>query len=132
VPDRPRILMFIEHGGYPLPLDALRAAGYRIDLATTVRAALGSLRRETPDAIVAEFNFKPRYGDRVSDLDSLLAGVDRISPPPPVIVINQPEDAHRVADLSRRHALAATLPLPPATDALRDALARVCPRAGST
>jgi len=116
VPGNPRVLMFIEHGGYPLPLAELHAAGYDVQLVPGIRRALAELRAAPPAAVVAEFNFNPRYGDRVSNLESLLAGVERLTPPPPVVVLGQPGDAQHIERLASRHHLAAVLypPLDPA------------------
>jgi hypothetical protein len=103
-----RLLSIIELGGYPNFTPLYQQAGYAVESVTSVRKALGLLKKIHPDVIVAEFNFQSDFRDRTSSLESLLAVVQR-SPKTKVIVFYENEHAHpdtRRARLSDRHASA--------------------------
>jgi DNA-binding NtrC family response regulator len=95
---RRTLLSIIELGGYPNFTPVYQQAGYAVESVTSVRKALGLLKKINPDVIVAEFNFQSDFRDRTSSLESLLAVVQR-SPKTKVIVFYENEYAHQLAKL---------------------------------
>ncbi len=105
------LLAIVEIGGYPDFTPVYRRAGYEVVIATSVRKALGLLKRRTPAVIVAEFNYQSDFRDRTSNLESLLAMVQRL-PQTRVIVFYEPESVHQLAKLRARFPMLVALAFP--------------------
>lgn len=71
--ERPVLLWVLENGGYPDFTALYEALGYRVEKAVGVRKALAALKRLDPAAVVAELNYVPTYGARLSPAEPLLA-----------------------------------------------------------
>lgn len=122
-----QVLFIVERGGYVLPIEALVARGYRVEVETSMRKALTRLKNDLPDVIVAEFNFGPRYGDRISNLEPLLARLQAVTRPVKTVVLAEREYRHHVETLRARFAIAAVLVFPIDGGALTEAIARAVP-----
>lgn len=105
------LLSIIELGGYPNFTPLYQQAGYTVESATSVRKALGLMKKLSPDVIVAEFNFQSDFRDRTSSLESLLAVVQR-SPRTKVIVFYEKDHAHQLTRLTNQYPIHETLPFP--------------------
>ena len=115
------LLSIIELGGYPNFTPLYRQVGYAVESVTSVRKALGLLKKIHPDVIVAEFNFQSDFRDRTSSLESLLAVVQR-SPKTKVIVFYENEHAHQLARLQAQFPIHAALAYPIDTHLLEASL----------
>ena len=107
----PRLLAIIELGGYPNFSPLYRRLGFDAELVSSQRKAQAALKRQIPDVIVAEYNFQSDFRDRTSNLETLMARLQR-HPEVRVITIYQPDHRHKLELLLARFALFATLPLP--------------------
>lgn len=116
-----RLLSIIELGGYPNFTLLYQQAGYAVESVTSVRKALGLLKKIHPDVIVAEFNFQSDFRDRTSSLESLLAVVQR-SPKTKVIVFYENEHVHQLARLQAQFPIHAALAYPIDTQLLEASL----------
>ena len=116
-----RLLSIIELGGYPNFTPLYQQAGYAVESVTSVRKALGLLKKIHPDVIVAEFNFQSDFRDRTSSLESLLAVVQR-SPKTKVIVFYENEHVHQLAKLQAQFPIHAALAYPIDTQLLEASL----------
>ncbi len=67
------LISIIEIGGYPDFACLYQQAGYQVIKINTMRKALQFLKNNSPDIIVAEFIFCPKYGFFISNVDSLFA-----------------------------------------------------------
>ena len=105
------LLSIIELGGYPNFTPLYQQAGYAVESVTSVRKALGLLKKINPDVIVAEFNFQSDFRDRTSSLESLLAVVRR-SPNTKVIVFYEKDQAHQLVKLQAQFPIHAALAYP--------------------
>ena len=105
------LLSIIELGGYPDFTSVYEQAGYRVLTLKSVRKAIQQLKQDTPQMVVAEFNFQSDFRDRTSSLESLLAVVERI-PDCKVVVFYEKEYAHQLERLCQRHSFHAMLPFP--------------------
>lgn len=121
-----RLLSIIELGGYPNLLSLYRELGFEVEVVNSQRKARGRLKRDLPDVIVAEFIFQSDFRDRTSNLESLMAVLQR-HPRVKVIVFYLPEQAAKLAVLESRFPLYAKIPFPITRDkvaaVLRDAMA---------
>lgn len=107
----PRLLAIIELGGYPNFTALYRRLGIEAELVSSQRKAQAALKRRIPDIIVAEYNFQSDFRDRTSNLETLMARLQR-HPRVRVIAIYQPDHRHKLDQLLARFPLFATLALP--------------------
>jgi len=93
---RGTILFIIDQGGYPAQHIArdLQRDGYTVSVVQSMRNALTHLKSDTPDVIVAEFNYTTHFRDRVSNLEPLFAMLQRTHPDAHVITLLDAE--HKV------------------------------------
>jgi DNA-binding NarL/FixJ family response regulator len=113
------LLSIVELGGYPDFKRLYESLGYKVLQANTVRKALGLLKKNQPDVIVAEFNFQSDFRDRTSSLESLLAVVQRAQYGR-VIIFYDKDQEHQLARLTGAYPLISkTLPFPIDSDALQ-------------
>lgn len=107
----PRLLAIIELGGYPNFIGLYRRLGLEVEIVGSQRKAQAALKRQLPDLIVAEYNFQSDFRDRTSNLETLMARLQR-HPQVRVIAIYHPDHRHKLDGLVERFPLFATLPLP--------------------
>ena len=115
------LLSIIELGGYPDFSPLYRELGYEVAVETRMRKAIAFLKKRKPDVIVAEFNFQSDFRDRSSNLESILAVVQR-SPEIHVIIFYEKEFSPQFEKLSARLPVHKALVFPVEEPELRDAL----------
>lgn len=95
----PRILLsLIELGGYPDFTSLYQREGFTVMAASSTRKAISLIKKNTPDVIVAEFNYQSDFRDRTSSLESLLASVERF-PRTRAIVFYEKQTRHQLDKL---------------------------------
>jgi len=119
----PRLLGIIELGGYPNFLPLYRRLGFDAEMVNSQRKAQAALKKRLPDVIVAEHNFQSDFRDRTSNLETLMARLQRHADVR-VICIYQPEYKHKLDAMLARFAVFATLALPVTEQAMEEALQR--------
>jgi hypothetical protein len=107
----PRLLAIIELGGYPNFTGLYRRLGFEVETVSSQRKAQAALKRQLPELIVAEYNFQSDFRDRTSNLETLMARLQR-HPQVRVIAIYHPDHRHKLDSLLERFPLFATLALP--------------------
>lgn len=117
----PRLLAIIELGGYPNLMPLYQSMGFDVDVANSQRKARTYLKTTIPDVIVAEYNFQSDFRDRSSNLESLMAVLQRL-PAVRLIVFYPEQHAMRLAALADRFGIFASLALPLDTEQLRATL----------
>lgn len=131
----PRLLAIVELGGYPNPMPLYRSLGFEVESVGSQRKALAALKRAIPDVIVAEYNFQSDFRDRTSNLETLMALLQR-HPHVKLICFYQREHAHKLDILTARFPVFEVIPLPTELTrieaALRRALAALDPKAPAT
>ena len=115
------LLSIVELGGYPDFAPLYRELGYEVAVETRMRKAIAFLKKRTPDVIVAEFNFQSDFRDRSSNLESILAVVQR-SPDIRVIIFYENEFSTQFEKLSARLPVYKSLVFPVEEAVLRDSL----------
>jgi DNA-binding NtrC family response regulator len=130
----PRLLAIVELGGYPNLTALYRRLGFAAEVVASQRKAQAYLKGQVPDVIVAEYNFQSDFRDRSSNLETLMARLQR-HPQVKVICFYQPEHREKLAGMQARFPLFATIPFPVDPDlveaALRRALAEAAPGGGA-
>lgn len=120
---KPLLLSVVEIGGYPDFTELYERLGYRVVRETTMRKVLKFLKKEAPTVIVAEFNFQSDFRDRTSNLESMLATVQRMQNTR-VLVFYDREYADKLALLEERFTFAGKLPFPVEKEAVEQQLVR--------
>jgi DNA-binding NtrC family response regulator len=126
---KPRLLAIVELGGYPNFTPLYQRLGLTATFVNSQRKAQAYLKKQVPDLVVAEYNFQSDFRDRTSNLESLMAVLQR-HPQVQVIVFYQVEQASKLELLRARFPVAAALPFPISPTALeetlRQAVGRLC------
>jgi len=107
----PRLLAIIELGGYPNLLPLYRRLGFQTEVVNSQRKAQAALKQCLPDVIITEYNFQSDFRDRTSNLETLMAYLQR-HPGVKVIAFYQPEYLTKFEAMTARFPLFAALPLP--------------------
>lgn len=107
----PRLLAIIELGGYPNFTALYQRLGFTVELVNSQRKAQATLKRQVPAVIVAEYNFQSDFRDRTSNLETLMARLQR-HPEVRVICLYQPEHRSKLDGMAARFRVFAALPLP--------------------
>ena len=110
------ILFLMEYSIFPELVRGLQSEGYSVTVEHLARKAIGWLKKSTPKLLVAEFYHDPNFRDRVSNLESVLAHVQRHQPNTQVLVLFPPNDQDYVDRLTTRFPVAATQTLPVEVD----------------
>lgn len=106
------LLAIIEMGGYPDFIPLYKEKGYRVEKAHSMRKAQAWLKRNKPDVVVTEFHFDPELRDRMSNLESLFATLQRYAPEAQVIVFIEKSHRPRLERVEDRHSVAGALDHP--------------------
>jgi hypothetical protein len=120
---QPHLLAIIELGGYPNFTPLYKRLGFDAELLSSQRKAQAALKRRIPDVIVAEYNFQSDFRDRTSNLETLMARLQK-HPEVRVVCIYQPEYQHKLDALRERFPVFAALPLPVSEAAMEEVLRR--------
>lgn len=121
--DPPRLLAIIELGGYPNLAPLYRSLGFEVETVVSQRKAQAALKRRIPDVIVAEYNFQSDFRDRTSNLESLMAGLQK-HPGVKVVCFYQAEHRPKLDLLEARFPIFAAIPFPVDPLAVEEALRR--------
>lgn len=109
--DRCRLLAIVELGGYPNLVPLYQRLDVDFDVVISQRKAQSYLKKQVPDIVVAQYNFQSDFRDRTSNLETLMARLQR-HPRVRVIVFYQPEYLHKFDTLRERFPIFEAIPLP--------------------
>ncbi|WP_230208766.1 hypothetical protein [Solemya velum gill symbiont] len=119
-----QLLAIIEMGGYPNFIPLYRSLGFEVHVENSVRKARSWLKKTTPDVIVAEYNFQSQFRDRTSNLETLMAVLEKYGSSK-VIAFYDTQTQHKLALLQERFPLHDAIPFPVSEEKLTDALERI-------
>jgi DNA-binding NarL/FixJ family response regulator len=122
---QPVLFSILESSAHPQMSDLYRQKGFEELKFTSQRKAISKLKHISPEVIVAEFfyGYGNNYaGVNVSNLDTLLASLQRYSPDTRVIVVVSKAEAGHVAKLQKLFPLHAVLQHPVSRDDMEAAL----------
>lgn len=120
------LLSIVELGGYPDFSPLYRRLGYEVRVEGSMRRALSFLKKTPVDVVIAEFNYQSGFRDRVSNLESLMAAIQRI-PGTRVIVFYEEELVHQFDRVRERFDFSAALRFPVDEDRLAAAVGEAPP-----
>ena len=107
-----QLLFVIEYGVYPELIRGLQESHYQIQIEHQMRKAISFLKKKSPSVVVAEFYHEPAFRDRVSNLESMLAHIQRKLPDTQVIVLYNPEDKYYLDQVMGRFPVVTILAMP--------------------
>lgn len=111
-PQGKTLLSVIELLGHRNLRPLYEGLGVRVLTEFSVRKAIAAVRKTPPDIVVADFYFQPDFRDRVSNLESLLAAVQKLPACRTVVLYEAPHEAALDKVRQRFHIDAAfTLPV---------------------
>ena len=105
------LLSITELGGYPDFSKIYAQYGLDVEVTDSMRKAVKILKKHTPDIIVAEFNYQSDFRDRTSNLETLLAVLQK-KQAVKLIVFYEKEFAHQFKRLTDRFDLPYALAFP--------------------
>jgi DNA-binding NtrC family response regulator len=107
-----QLLAITELGGYPDFTPEYQRAGFEVTSVKSVRKAVSSLKKQTPDVIVTEFNFQSDFRDRTSSIETLMASLQNTGAQPKLIVFYEPEYEHQFDRVRSRFTIDYALTFP--------------------
>jgi AmiR/NasT family two-component response regulator len=116
------LLALVELGGYPNFIPLYQRLGYQVEMVNSVRKAQAWLKSHRPRVVVAEFYADPQFRDRISNLESLLATLQRYGVEAKVVVFIEADYLNHLEKVKSRYGVDAVLTYPIREDALHDAL----------
>jgi hypothetical protein len=116
------LLALVELGGYANFVPLYQRLGYRVEMVNSVRKAQAWLKSHRPAAVVAEFYADPQFRDRVSNLESLLATLQRYDIKSRVVVFLDADYLAHLEKVRTRYTVDAVLTYPIQADELEKAL----------
>jgi DNA-binding NtrC family response regulator len=119
----PTLLAIVELGGYPNLTPLYRELGLDFEVVSSQRKAQAALKRRIPDIVVAEYNFQSDFRDRTSNLETLMANLQR-HPTVRVICFYLPEVKPKLDLLIARFPVFEAIPYPVDPKAVESALRR--------
>ena len=118
------LLAITELGGYPDFRALYEKNGFNVEIVEGMRKALRSLKKSSPDVIIAEFNFQSDFRDRTSSLETLMAVVQQMANTQ-VIIFYEKEYLHQFEKLRARFSFHAELAYPISESELQAALEQI-------
>lgn len=106
-----RLLSIVELGGYPDFSNVYKQYQLDVEVTDSMRKAVKLLKKNKPDIIVAEFNYQSDFRDRTSNLETLLAVLQK-NPEIKLVVFYEKEFAHQFKRVTDRFDLPYTLAFP--------------------
>ncbi len=108
----PELLALVELGGYPNFIPLYKRHGYQVEMVNSVRKAQAWLKKHQPKVVVAEFYVDPQFRDRLSNMESLLATLQRYANQAKVIVFIDHHYLPRLEGVKQRYAVFGALEFP--------------------
>lgn len=124
VGDAPSLLAIVELGGYPNFTALYKRQGFDVEFVNSQRKAQAYLKKRIPDVIVAEYNFQSDFRDRSSNLETLMARLQR-HPQVRLVVFYQTEFEEKFNGLRARFPIAEALTFPVSETDMEAALVRL-------
>ena len=123
----PELLALVELGGYPNFMPLYKRHGYQVEMVNSVRKAQAWLKQHRPAVVVAEFYVDPQFRDRLSNLESLLATLQRYNISAKVIVFIDQHYLPRLEGVKQRYGIFGALEFPIQEQQLDELLNRIRP-----
>lgn len=107
----PSLLAIVELGGYPNFVPMYEKLGFETTVLNSQRKARNFLKKQQPDVIVCEYNFQSDFRDRTSNLETLLAVLQKF-PDIKLIVFYMPEHREKFSQVETRFNIFGSMTFP--------------------
>lgn len=115
------LLAIIEMGGYPNLMPLYQRMGFETTVVHSQRQARRHIKKHPPDIIVAEYNLQSDFRDRSSNLETLMAILQKLTDTR-LLVFYMPEFEQKFIEFRQLHSVDCALPLPVNEDRVEEAL----------
>ncbi len=106
------LLFFVDEGGF-LDFSALfMKLGYQVDLEKSPRKAVQLTQKKYYHLLVAEFSYNPEFRDRVSNIESILASIQKHNSNTKTIILFDALNKQQLTQLKLRYKMDYTLSFP--------------------
>jgi hypothetical protein len=112
----------LNWGGYPNFIPLYQRLNFKVEMVNSVRKAQSWLKKHHPAVVVAEFYSDPQFRDRMSNLESLLATLQRYDIKARIVVLIDEKYLQRLAGVKSRYPVHAVLTFPIDEKAMQSAL----------
>jgi len=119
----PHLLAIVELGGYPNLLPLYQRLGFTVDVVQSQRKARSFLKSRVPDVVVAEYNYQTDFRDRSSNLETLMAVLQKHETVR-LVVFYLPEHQEKFDRFRERWPVFEAIPFPVTEAAVEQALGR--------
>lgn len=119
-----KLLAIIEMGGYPNLLPLYQRLGFEVTVVHSQRQARKAIKADPPDIIVAEYNLQSDFRDRSSNLETLMAILQK-QPQIRLLVFYMPDFEAKFQEFKRKHPVNEALPLPVVESQVAEVLSRL-------
>ncbi|MET0088421.1 MAG: hypothetical protein ABW068_00110 [Candidatus Thiodiazotropha sp.] len=119
------LLALVELGGYPNFIPLYQRFHFKVEMVNSVRKAQSWLKGHRPGVVVAEFYSDPQFRDRLSNLESLLATLQRYGVEARIIVLIDSKYLPRLEQVKSRYRVDEVLTFPIDESAMQSALQRI-------
>jgi DNA-binding NtrC family response regulator len=116
------LLALVELGEYPNFVPLYQSQGYQVEMVNSVRKAQAWLKRHRPKVVVAEYYADPQFRDRLSNLESLLATLQRYNVDAKVIVLIDKRYLENLEKVKQRYQVHTVLTYPVEMSGMQAAL----------
>lgn len=116
------LLSIVEIGGYPNFIPLYQQAGYQVETVNSMRKAISWLKKNKPERVVAEFNYDPMFRDRLSNVESLLATLQKLKSDAKVILFIEKERRQHLDRVLKRYSVDTVIEFPIDEAVLKEAL----------
>lgn len=116
------LISIVESGGYADFKPVYSDLGYDIIEVNSVRKAISTMKKQTPEVIVAEFNFQSDFRDRTSSLETLLATIEGRYPNCKIVVLYEKEFLEPFQRLQNCYPIDEALSFPVTPETIKDTL----------
>jgi hypothetical protein len=116
------LLFFVDTGGFEDFTPMFIEQGFTVDFEDSQRKATKLVKKNTYQVLVAEFSHNPEFRDRVSNIESLLAGLEVSSPEVKIIILYDDINQPQLNQLKVRYKMDITLAFPIDKELLRQAI----------
>lgn len=118
------LVAIVELGGYPNFSSIYHQSGFEPQFVTSMRKAIRLLKSTSPAVVVAEFNYQSDFRDRTSNLESLMAALQRL-PDTRVIIFYETSFRAHLQKVLDRFQVEAIFSFPVDEQALQETLATI-------
>lgn len=118
------LLAIVELGGYPNLIPLYQQLGYQVHIVNSQRKARTWLKNNSPQIVVAEYNYQTDFRDRSSNLETLMAVMQK-NPEIKLLVFYLPEHTRPFTEFRAQHPVWAAVEFPVTVEKVQSLLSGI-------